>query len=140
MGVEELGENQMSQSAGNAATEPVLEMNRLVELRTIQIPGEQDLVAKLFDLFLRTSTKHLAGLAQLGRERDLKNLQEEAHAFKSGARTLGAVRLGNACRSLEEICVAATESEVPAAIEMILHEYQLLVAEMERVRKLPVDV
>ncbi len=124
----------MSQSPGKVGTEPVLEMSRLAELRAIQLPGEPDLVIELFDVFLQSSTKHLTGLTELWRARDLEKLQKEAHAFKSGARTLGAVRLGNACWSLEELCSSGTEAGVEDLVEKIRAEYQLLVAEIERVR------
>jgi HPt (histidine-containing phosphotransfer) domain-containing protein len=131
-----IGEKQMNQLADKETDAPILEMSRLAALRSFQMPGEPDLVIELFDVFLQNASKHLSTLAEAWRELDVQKLKKGAHAFKSGARTLGAVRLGDSCDSLEEICTAAAEDKIPESIEKINREYQLLVAEIERARKL----
>jgi HPt (histidine-containing phosphotransfer) domain-containing protein len=53
---------------------------------------------------------------------DWNALGEEAHKFKSSARTIGAIRLGELCEALERDCHRHDASKMASAVEELCAE------------------
>jgi HPt (histidine-containing phosphotransfer) domain-containing protein len=80
---------------------PIFNAQVLEDIESLQMPGESDIVAEIFQTFIGTSAQRLSKFLELTKNGDLKPLSKEAHAFKSSARTIGAQRLGNLLQQLE---------------------------------------
>ncbi|WP_417462302.1 Hpt domain-containing protein [Kordiimonas sp.] len=70
------------------------------------------LVSSLKQEIAKTGT----ALARFASEGDLEQLEIQAHALKSAARSFGAMRLGEACLALEEAARAERAAEIDGLI------------------------
>jgi two-component system sensor histidine kinase/response regulator len=72
--------------------------DRLVEMTG----GELDFVDELVDTFLEDGDGQVAALRSAVERDDQEALVRAAHSLKSGSLNIGALGLGEACRTLEE--------------------------------------
>ena len=84
-------------------TKMILSRETLAEIESLQMPGEPDIVTEIFATFLQSTPARIEKLSLHLQKGDIKALSKEAHALKSSARTIGAIRLGDACHELEHI-------------------------------------
>lgn len=82
---------------------PIINPDTLAEMESLQMDGEPDIVVEIFSTFLEVTPARLNNLTQLAKAGDIKALSKEAHALKSSARTIGALRLGDHCQQMEHI-------------------------------------
>jgi HPt (histidine-containing phosphotransfer) domain-containing protein len=99
----------------------------LLGLGDFQVPGEEDTVARLIELFLRETPARLADIRAALESGDAPSLERAAHALKSSAGTLGAYVLRDLCAQLEDLADSAT---VEGAAEVV----DALAAAFERAR------
>ncbi|MBK1719509.1 hybrid sensor histidine kinase/response regulator [Thiocystis violacea] len=123
-------------SAGAPATDgSLLDASALEQIRSLQQPGERDLLTYIIDLFLSDTPVTLRQLRQsLGRG-DPRAVQEAAHRLKSGAANLGATDFSVACRDLERL---AAEGRVPDSETCILRleaDFESLAEALRRERR-----
>ena len=83
-----------------SATGP-LDPTAIEKLRRLQRPGEPDVVTELVDLFLSDAPSKLAALERAASEGSLAALKRTAHALKTSAGSLGAVRMAALCALIE---------------------------------------
>lgn len=83
--------------------QPIISPDTLAEMESLQMDGEPDIVIEIFSTFLEVTPPRINNLSQLAEKRDLKALSREAHALKSSARTIGALRLGDLCQQMEQL-------------------------------------
>ncbi len=93
-----------------------------------QQPGEPDLVGKLIDLFARDTTARLSTLKQAVADADTGLIKREAHNAKGAAGNIGALRMADICRELEQkasitadadVLVSRLESEFNRVVEIL---------------------
>ena len=92
--------------------------------------GKSSLVKALLETFTRISSETMNAFRHALRGSDWVSLGQEAHKFKSSARTIGAERLGDLCEVLEQHCAARNESQAAAAVEEVSDELQLVMREV----------
>ena len=76
---------------------PVLDQRVLSELQTLDI----DVVAEIFDLFVRDVPNRLLALHKAIENRSCDAILREAHALKGSALGVGAMRLAQLCAAIE---------------------------------------
>jgi histidine phosphotransfer protein HptB len=76
---------------------PVLDQRVLSELRTLG----NDVIAEIFDLFVRDVPDRLVTLRQAIESRSREAIVREAHALKGSALGVGAMRLAHLCAAIE---------------------------------------
>jgi HPt (histidine-containing phosphotransfer) domain-containing protein len=86
--------------------------DRLVEMTG----GDREFVDELVDTYLSDGTDQVAAMHAALAAGDLSGLERAAHSLKSGSATVGAIALGERCRSLEE---AARTGDVPDGEERV---------------------
>ncbi len=116
---------------------PILSTKVINDLRSIQVPGEPDIVNQLFDVFIKTSAQrvdHLSSLAHsLVEGEDLKPLSLEAHALRSSALMIGAFSLAEVCEQIERHPEIGLTSEF--LLDEVADEVKTVVSEIQKVRQ-----
>ena len=82
--------------------EPVLDPRALAEIRELQQSANDDVVARLIRLYVKTSNELLHDLAQALEEDASDAVNHAVHSLKSASAHVGATRLAELCRLLEE--------------------------------------
>ena len=117
-----------------AAPEPqALDAGVLDGLRSIEAEGAPGFVAEIADLFEGQGRVNLHLLSEAAITGDLTTWRARLHALRGSASSVGAVRLADRCRALEERADdgdwAASATEALASLE---HEYALTIDELAR--------
>ncbi len=106
----------------------VIDHSVLEGYKEYQQPGEPDLVGKLIDLFARDTTARLSTLKQAVADADTGLIKREAHNAKGAAGNIGALRMADICRELEQkasitadanVLVSRLESEFNRVVEIL---------------------
>lgn len=80
----------------------MLDQTALDNIRALQRPGQPDLLTRIIDTYSRNADALIKGLHRALQDGDLDETRRHAHTFKSAAANLGASRLSELCRQLEE--------------------------------------
>ncbi|MEA2518640.1 MAG: two-component system, sensor histidine kinase and response regulator [Chloroflexota bacterium] len=81
--------------------------------------GDIEFVDELVDTYLGDGVSQLATMRDAAAGGDLDALTRAAHSLKSGSMNVGAIRLGELCRSLEEAGRSGTVDE-PARLVAVI--------------------
>lgn len=111
----------------------VLDQEQLDALRTLQQPGEPDVLALVFDEFRQESRQQMRLLRQALSTSDARALNHTAHSLKSSGAALGATQLAALCAEIEADC---KDDAMPAHIAQLVArteaEYALVLVALER--------
>jgi HPt (histidine-containing phosphotransfer) domain-containing protein len=88
---------------------PVLNQQAIDDIR--ELDDEGGLLAELTELFLQDAVQSVDQMQQAIANTDLQKLRQCAHKMKSGAGNIGAARVAEACKQLEE--AARQQDSVP---------------------------
>ncbi|KAA0256457.1 MAG: PAS domain S-box protein [Acidobacteria bacterium] len=88
------------EAAPTASVGPI-DRTALEKLRSLASPGEADVVTPLIDLFVRDAPQKIAAMEKAVAEGNLAGVTRSAHALKSSAASLGALRLAALCALVE---------------------------------------
>jgi HPt (histidine-containing phosphotransfer) domain-containing protein len=109
-------------------TAPALDPAVLDTLRSLNRPGEPDLVEQVLTMFLEDSPARIEAMSTAIGARDAVQLQRAAHNLKGSAGNVGATELQRICQELEAI---GKGGQVEGATRF----FQELRDEFERVKK-----
>lgn len=112
---------------------PILSEEILQDMESLQMPDEPDIVVEVFETFINSCPARLSKLREISKSGDLKSLSREAHAIKSSAKTIGALRLGEFCQQLEHHPEQGLEQSSDL-IQKIGLEVEVVIKEMKRIR------
>lgn len=82
---------------------PALDGEALDRLRSLNEPGQPDVVREVVGLFLADAPERLRAIAAAVHAGDAAALQRAAHTMKGASATIGARSLQRVCRGLEEM-------------------------------------
>ncbi len=119
-------------SPEKAASE-IIDFSVLEGFRGFQPPGEPDLVDNLIDLFTEDTAGRLAILKQAAADADAAAINREAHNVKGAAGNIGAGRMAEICRELEQ--KASQENEAKALISRLESEFKQVVEVLNSMRQ-----
>jgi HPt (histidine-containing phosphotransfer) domain-containing protein len=95
---------------------PVLDYAVLDELKDLQEDGEPDILAELADLFFEDTPARLAVLRAAWEAGDAEALGQTAHALKGSCANLGARKMAETAKLLEE---AGRRGDLPATPRLL---------------------
>ena len=98
-------EKHLARIASNTLLAPSMAIDQaaLDNLRNLDRPGEEPVVKKCFELFLKTTPTCLSGMQKALSIHDLAQISHIAHSLKTSSATLGAHRMANICLQIEEL-------------------------------------
>ena len=105
-----------------------IDLTCIDSIRSLQRPGRPDILAKAIACYLEDADSLIAAIRKGIAAGDASVVHRTAHRFKSSSAFLGATRLANYCRELEEIC---RDGELPSdhslvdAIESSYHQARI---------------
>ena len=101
----------------------VLDQAVLEGLRGLQEPGEPELLAELVEVFEQDVPPRLAALREGLEEGDAGTIERTAHTLKGGVGNLGAARMAETARLLEEAGRAGGLSDAPALLQRLYADF-----------------
>jgi two-component system sensor histidine kinase/response regulator len=97
------GDCGVSNEAHDQPDEPAIDQAALNNIRLLQRPGKPDLLEKIVLLYMKDSPGLLNALRDAIDQDDAEQVRMHAHRFRSGSANLGALRLAELCKQLEEM-------------------------------------
>ncbi|HEX9619706.1 MAG TPA: ATP-binding protein [Polyangiaceae bacterium] len=104
---------------------PVLEPSAFVSVRALQRPGRPNLLVRLIDEYLKTTPNQFSELAAAARAGELETTLRIAHALKSCAGNLGAVRLATMLGRFEATARSGNVGDLETELADLLHQASL---------------
>jgi two-component system, sensor histidine kinase and response regulator len=86
------------------------------ELEKYRVPDDPGALPELVALFLEELPDRMADLQKAGKQGDVPALRAAAHTLKGSASNMGARRLADACRQLEEQLASGTSFDLPGVL------------------------
>lgn len=93
----------------------VLDTRHVAQLKGMRLPGRPSLFQELSAIFRREAPERMQKLASAVRAQDAEQVGRLAHAMVGSLSTLGARRMQQAARSLEQAAFAGDWGLIPAA-------------------------
>ena len=109
---------------------PALEHALLDELKNLQEDGEPDILVELADLFFEDTPARLAVLRAACEAGDAEALGQTAHALKGSCANLGARKMAETARLLEEAGRRGDLSAAPRLLDRLDEEFRQTCAEL----------
>ena len=115
---------------------PPLNQKLLEDLRALQREGVPDMLTRMIDAYMRSAPGTREKLHEAVAEEDPDALGKAAHSLKSSSSNLGAFRLRDLCKQLEDIGRANSTKGAAEILEEFEQEYKrvhvALIAERSR--------
>lgn len=105
-----------------------LDVEALRELRAIM----GDDFAKLLEAFAADSEMRIVAVQQAAAAADCEALRRAAHSFKGSSGNIGAIRLSDLCRQIEESARDGAIEHCLPLIPQLREEFDLVQRELER--------
>lgn len=105
------------------------QFDMLVETGEDTAPG---LIQELLDLFIEESDPRMKSLPNALRAGDLTQMAKDAHAIAGSAANLGAYRLSQLCRALENSVTTKNRGYFRATIRQIRQEYKRAISTFKK--------
>ncbi len=130
-------ESAPSTAAGDGVPEAdvVLEPAALNNIRGLQQSGKPDILDKIIELYLSDCPGVMNRLRQAIDDQDAEQVRQHAHRMKSGSANLGATRMAELCRELEELGRSGELGEAVALLQRVESEFRRVVAALQVERK-----
>ena len=93
--------------------------------------GVEEIIGTILHTFVEDAPSRFAALEQAVKERNAKEVESAAHAFKSGAGTIRATVLAESLAQAEAVGRAGNLESMTTLLEQIRHEYLAVVSELE---------
>jgi CheY-like chemotaxis protein/HPt (histidine-containing phosphotransfer) domain-containing protein len=106
-----------------AEKHPLLDQSALDALRSLQIEGEPDILAKIIRTYLRVSDPLVNELRETHDTNDFARVHNIAHSLKSSSANVGAMSLSALCKDLEMSSKDTANEKTAALIAAIELEF-----------------
>lgn len=97
-----------------AANSVHVDQEKLDDLRALERPGKEGFLARILGVFLTDARKRVDEISRATEEGEPEALAMAAHALKSSAYYVGAHRLAEMCRQVEELAEHGVVAPEPA--------------------------
>ncbi|OPY52099.1 MAG: Hpt domain protein [Methanosaeta sp. PtaU1.Bin060] len=114
-------------SDGGDDLQGAIDISALASLQELQDEGEPDIVVEVAGLFIKHAPEKLLAIEKAAKIGDAKAMQIAAHGLKSSSAYVGALRLSEMCKELEQ---AGRSGDLDKAVE----KAEAIKAEYERAR------
>ncbi len=113
-----------STEKGGEMEDPVLDTSVIEKLRSLKARTERDVLGETIRLFYESSKSSLEALRTAVQAGDVGGIRDAAHSLKSSSYLVGANRLGDLCRRLEEQARRNQIDSSNALLERVEPEYE----------------
>ena len=96
---------------------PSLDPATMAELRSLNTPETPGLFQELTHCFLADFPKVLSRLHEARAKEDLQKVHQLAHTLKGSSANMGALRVAELCRKLEQECLTGDAGEVILSLD-----------------------
>lgn len=96
----------------------------LDRLRALQREGKPDIVAKVIRQYFEHTPALLDSMQEFASQKDSDGLQRAAHSLKSSSANLGAMKLAELCKDIEEKARANDIDRIGVEVEDAHMEYE----------------
>jgi len=110
----------------------VLDPDVVERLRQLTPPGEPDVLAEIFNLFLDDVPKRIDALRSAVLSGDAVKVQRTAHSLKGSSGNIGARAMHEVCRQIDERAKDGDLARVQSLLERLTSEYVKVEAELKR--------
>jgi HPt (histidine-containing phosphotransfer) domain-containing protein len=110
----------------------VLDPDVVESLRQLTPPGEPDVLAEIFNLFLNDVPKRIDALRAAVQSGDAAKVQRTAHSLKGSSGNIGARAMHEVCRQIDEGAKDGDLARVQSLLEPLTSEYVKVEAEIKR--------
>jgi signal transduction histidine kinase/CheY-like chemotaxis protein/HPt (histidine-containing phosphotransfer) domain-containing protein len=118
------------EAPSGAGREPHLDERTLGTIAELGRSTGTDVLRQVAGLFLETGRQRIADMARAGAGGAFEDLRRLAHTLRGGASQLGALRLGESCRALEEAARQGDGERCRSLVPRIADEFQLAAEEL----------
>jgi HPt (histidine-containing phosphotransfer) domain-containing protein len=110
----------------------VLDPDVVESLRQLTPPGEPDVLAEIFNLFLDEVPKRIDVLRSAVKSGDAAKVQRAAHSLKGSSGNIGARAMHDVCRQLDERAKDGDLDTLQPLLDALVSEYQKVETEIRR--------
>ncbi|HEX7492147.1 MAG TPA: ATP-binding protein [Candidatus Limnocylindrales bacterium] len=109
---------QASSKVLSAGELPLLNLDAMAEIRSLNLDDGEDMLAPLVDLFIEQATKQVSAIEMAIQKQDANELGSVAHALKGAARNVGAFAVGEVAAELEQRGKSGSATETGLAVQL----------------------
>ena len=110
----------------------VLDPDVVKSLRQLTPPGEPDVLAEIFNLFLSDVPKRIDALRAAVQSGDAARVQRTAHSLKGSSGNIGARAMHEVCRQIDEGAKEGDLHTLQPLVDTLVGEYQRVETEIRR--------
>lgn len=110
----------------SGAGEPVLDETALGRLRELDPTGRARVLERVFEAYDSSAARLMTQLSQARQNADLAGIRYVAHTLKAASASIGALRLSDLCRQIEQMVDTASTANLTERLDS-------MVIEMDRV-------
>ena len=110
-------------SDGSSGSEPSLDRSVLNGLKELRIAGHPDPLEELVEMYLKDSDSRLSAMKEALESQETTKLAAVVHSLKGSSNNLGARRLGELCRQLEDQAKTGDLSGAEPLLDSIKQEF-----------------
>jgi two-component system sensor histidine kinase/response regulator len=128
-------EQQERPAAANDDAAASLDAGALSNIRSLQQAGKPDILARVIDLYLADCPGVMNQLRSAIAAGDAGQVRQLAHRMKSGSANLGALRMAELCKQLEQLGHGGELGDAAALLQRIETEFRQVVAALQVERR-----
>jgi HPt (histidine-containing phosphotransfer) domain-containing protein len=102
---------------------PVLDHAVIESLRQLTIPGEPDVLAEVLQIFLQEVPPRIDRLRIAWTAGNIEEMYRAAHSLKGSSGNIGAQRLFDVCKQLDELGRAGDLTGAAPLIDQVVNEF-----------------
>jgi HPt (histidine-containing phosphotransfer) domain-containing protein len=115
------------------STAPVLDPAVINTLRQLSVPGEPDVLIEVLKLFLAEAPPRIERLRNAWGARNIQEVQRAAHSLKGSAGNIGAQRMYEVCKQLDEVRRSGRLQAADHLVDTLGAEFDKVEAEIHRI-------
>jgi HPt (histidine-containing phosphotransfer) domain-containing protein len=113
----------------------VLDASVIDALRQLTPPGEPDILAEVFTLFLEEAPPRIERMRNAAAGGDIKEVHRAAHSLKGSAGNIGARAMYDVCSVIDERGKAGDLAGAAALVDAVQAEFDKVESEIHRLMK-----
>ena len=110
----------------------ILDQAVISGLRKLTLPGEPDVLAEVLKLFLEEVPPRIARLRNAWQAGNIQEVHRAAHSLKGSAGNIGARRLFEVCRQLDDISKSGDPASAAPLVDAVGVEFGKVESEIRK--------
>ncbi|QLE48987.1 response regulator [Nostoc sp. C057] len=127
----DLSESALLSKSSNSDLQEAIDRRFLQELQNMGGSDGEQLVAELIQIYLEDTPIRIQTIKEAIAAEDRSKLQKAAHALRSPSVSIGAVKLGNICETLENAAITQSLDQISGLINHLESEYKNVITALQ---------